>query len=103
MHELTNRLTDQPPNRLTEQPTGDPAVPRLALTEWAHQYGLTAGITIRGHGFALGLWSEDNVGQVMTRWRAFHAAFQRPFPSVVTGHQVHGTVVRWQEQRADGW
>ena len=25
------------------------------------------------------------------------------FPSVVTGHQVHGTTVRWQDQRTDGW
>ena len=92
----------QPP-RLCEQPIGDPAVPRLALAEWAERYGLTAGITIRGHGFGMGLWSEDNVGQVMTRWRAFHAAVQRPFPALVTGHQVHGTVVCWQEQRANGW
>jgi purine-nucleoside/S-methyl-5'-thioadenosine phosphorylase / adenosine deaminase len=88
---------------LSERAVGDLSVPRLELREWATHHGLTAGITIRGHGFALGLWSEDNVGQVMTRWRAFHAAVQRPFPSVVTGHQVHGTVVRWQEQRADGW
>jgi len=88
---------------LSEQPIGDSAVPRLALAEWAEQYGLVAGITIRGHGFGMGLWSEDNVGQVMTRWRAFHAAFGRPFPGLVSGHQVHGTVVRWQEQRADGW
>lgn len=91
------------PSVLTEQPTGDLAVPRLALAEWAQQHGLVAGITIRGHGFGLGLWSDDNVGQVMTRWRAFHAAFQRPFPTVVTSHQVHGTGVHWQEQRADGW
>lgn len=88
---------------LSEQSAGDPSVPRLELREWADQYGLVAGITIRGHGFGLGLWSDDNVGQVMTRWRAFHAAFQRPFPAVVTGHQVHGTVVRWLEQRTDGW
>lgn len=88
---------------LSEQAVGDLSVPRLELREWAAHHGLTAGITIRGHGFGLGLWSEDNVGQVMTRWRAFHAAFQRPFPAVVTGHQVHGTVVRWQEHRTDGW
>jgi YfiH family protein len=75
----------------------------LELAEWAEQYGLTAGITSRGHGFGLGLWSDDNVGQVMTRWRAFHAALERQFPALVTGHQVHGTTVRWQEQRANGW
>src|ERR1700680_2375815 len=102
MHELANRLTDQPPV-LREHPVGDASVPRLELAEWADRYGLVAGITIRGHGFGLGLWSEDNVGQVMTRWRAFHAAVQRAFPGLVTAHQVHGTAVRWQDQRADGW
>jgi YfiH family protein len=51
----------------------------------------------------LGLWSEDNVGQVMTRWRAFHTAVEKSFPAVVTGHQVHGTAVRWQERRTNGW
>ena len=102
MHGPTSRLTDQPPS-ITEQPAGDASVPRLELREWAEQYGLVAGITIRGHGFGLGLWSDDNVGQVMTRWRAFHAAVARSFPALVTGHQVHGTAVRWQEQRADGW
>jgi purine-nucleoside/S-methyl-5'-thioadenosine phosphorylase / adenosine deaminase len=102
MHELASRLTAEPP-RLTEQPVGDSTVPRLALAEWAERYGLVAGITIRGHGFGMGLWSEDNVGQVMTRWRAFHAAVQRPFPALVTGHQVHGTAVHWQEQRTNGW
>jgi hypothetical protein len=88
---------------LTEQPVGDASVPRLELRDWSERYGLVAGITIRGHGFGLGLWSEDNVGQVMTRWRAFHAAVQRPFPAVVTGHQVHGAAVRWHEHRTDGW
>jgi len=96
------RLPAHPP-ALTEQPAGDASVPRLELQEWADRYGLTAGITIRGHGFGLGLWSEDNVGQVMTRWRAFHAAVEKSFPAVVTGHQVHGTAVRWQEQRTNGW
>lgn len=102
MHEPANRLTAEPP-RLTEQSAGDAAVPRLELAEWAERYGLVAGITIRGHGFGLGLWSDDTVGQVMTRWRAFHAAVQRSFPAVVTGHQVHGTAVHWQEQRSNGW
>ena len=72
-------LPTHPPSRLpayptlTEQPAGDASVPRLELREWADRFGLTAGITTRHHGFALGLWSDDNVGQVMTRWRAFHA------------------------------
>ncbi len=88
---------------LTEQPAGDASVPRLELREWSEQYGLTAGITIRGHGFGMGLWSDDSVGQVMTRWRAFHATVAKGFPAVVTGHQVHATEVRWQGQRSDGW
>ena len=60
---------------LREQPLADPAIPRMELVEWAERYGVVAGITTRGHGFSLGLWSEENVGQVMTRWRAFRAAF----------------------------
>jgi YfiH family protein len=78
-------------------------VPRLEIREWAERHGLVAGITTRGHGFGLGLWSDDRVGQVMTRWRAFHAALQRSFPSVITSHQVHGTAVRWHEHQPEGW
>lgn len=81
----------------------DPAVPRMELTEWADRFGLRAGITSRGHGFSLGLWSEDSVGQVMTRWRAFRAAVRAGFPSQVLSHQVHGSEVRWHEGRGDGW
>src|SRR2546428_3478376 len=55
---------------LREQPLADPAIPRMELVEWAERYGVVAGITTRGHGFSLGLWSEENVGQVMSRWRA---------------------------------
>ena len=88
---------------LREQPLADPAIPRMELVEWAERYGVVAGITTRGHGFSLGLWSEENVGQVMTRWRAFRAAFLPRFPALILSHQVHGTSVAWHEQRADGW
>ena len=88
---------------LAEQAVPDVAVPRLELREWGERLGLVAGITTRGHGFSLGLWSEDNVGQVMTRWRALRAAFQPRFPGVVLSHQVHGARVGWHEQPADGW
>jgi hypothetical protein len=88
---------------LAEQPVGDSAVPRLELAEWAARYGVVAGITTRGRGFSLGLWSEENVGQVMTRWRAFRAAFQPRFPAVLLAHQVHGAEVRWHRLGADGW
>jgi polyphenol oxidase len=88
---------------LREREVGDPSVPRMELQEWADRYGVIAGITSRGRGFSLGLWSEENVGQVMTRWRAFRAAFRSAFPAFILSHQVHGTLVQWHRQVADGW
>jgi YfiH family protein len=90
---------------LAEAPVGDPTVPRLELSEWAQRYGLTAGITTRGAGagFSLGLWTEEPVGQVMTRWRAFRAAFGERFPTVILSHQVHGTAVTWHSPTVAGW
>src|SRR3990172_7259991 len=102
MSEAPNRLTVYP-SSLRESPVGDSAVPRMELTEWAERYGVVAGITPRGRGFSLGLWSEENVGQVMTRWRAFRAAFHTAFPTVVLSHQVHGTAVQWHRQGSEGW
>src|SRR2546427_3182506 len=55
------RLSDYP--TLREQPVADAAVPRMELVEWAERYGVVAGISTRGRGFSLGLWSEENVGQ----------------------------------------
>src|SRR6266513_5697453 len=97
----TVRRSDSP--MLREQPVGDSAVPRMELREWADRYGLVAGITSRGHGFSLGLWSAESVGQVMTRWRAFRAAQKQSFPAVILSHQVHGTEVRWHDAPNDGW
>ncbi len=91
---------------LREAPIGDAAVPRLELTEWAERYGLVAGVTTRGVGaapFSLGLWSDEPVGQVLSRWRAFRAAFQPAFPALVLSHQVHGTGVQWHEALPEGW
>src|SRR5207247_7936562 len=92
---------------LREQPVADPSVPRLELRGWAERYGVVAGITGRGPdrraGFSLGLWSEENVGQVMTRWSAFRTAFRPAFATVILGHQIHGTEVRWHRQTSDGW
>jgi len=88
---------------LREHDVGDGAVPRMELREWAERYGLVAGITTRGHGFSLGLWSAESVGQVMTRWRAFRAAQEQSFPAVILSHQVHGTEVRWHDAPNDGW
>ncbi|HEY3280168.1 MAG TPA: polyphenol oxidase family protein [Gemmatimonadales bacterium] len=91
-----------------EAPAGDAAVPRLELAEWADRYGMVAGITTRGQPttpFSLGLWSDEPVGQVLSRWRAFCAAFAPRFPTVVLSHQVHGTRVDWHEAPPlpNGW
>ena len=90
---------------LREVPAGDAAVPRLELVEWATRYGLVAGVTTRGagNGFSLGLWSDEPVGQVLTRWRAFAEAFQPRFTGIALGHQVHGTTVHWHSHASDGW
>ena len=88
---------------LREVPVDDAAVPRMELAEWANRYGVVAGITTRGRGFSLGLWSEENVGQVMSRWRAVGAAFRARFPGLVLAHQVHGTALAWHRAAADGW
>jgi YfiH family protein len=84
-----------------EVPVGDAALPRLELSEWAERYGLVAGVTTRP--LSLGLWSEEAVGQVIGRWRAFRAAFGKRFPTVVLAHQVHGTDVRWHDALSEGW
>ncbi len=86
-----------------EVPVGDARVPRLELAEWAERYGLVAGITTRGPGFSLGLWSAEAVGQVMTRWRTFRDAFRDRFPTVVLSAQVHGVELAWHERLPEGW
>lgn len=88
---------------LREAPAGDSAVPRMELAEWAERYDVVAGITTRGSGFSLGLWSEENVGQVMSRWRAVGAAVRARFPGLVLAHQIHGMVVQWHAQATAGW
>jgi purine-nucleoside/S-methyl-5'-thioadenosine phosphorylase / adenosine deaminase len=88
---------------LAETPVGPVAFPRLELTEWAERFDLTAGVTLRGEGASLGLWSEENVGTVMTRWRAFLHSMHPDFPAVVLGHQVHGTTVNWHDPFGAGW
>ena len=90
-----------PVKTLAEIPAGDAAVPRLELMEWAQRYGVVAGITTRP--LSLGLWSDEPVGQVIRRWRAFRAAFGGRFPAMVLAHQVHGTDVHWHESLPDGW
>jgi len=90
-----------PVQSISEVPAGDAAVPRLELAEWFERYGLVAGITTRP--LSLGLWSDEPVGQVTGRWRAFRAAFGARFPAIVLSHQVHSTEVRWHETLPEGW
>jgi len=95
-----------PDKSLAESSIGDAAVPRMELSAWAERYGLVAGITTRGVGaapFSLGLWSDEPVGHVFTRWRALRAAFAARFPTLVLSHQVHGNVVQWHESLPEGW
>jgi copper oxidase (laccase) domain-containing protein len=65
-----------------------------------------AGITGRGsepgRGFDLGLWSDQPVGEVMSRWLTFRRAFPR-FRAVALGNQVHGVELMTLGNDARGW
>jgi copper oxidase (laccase) domain-containing protein len=98
-----DRAVTAEPTLAREEPVADAAVPRLELRGWAERYGVLAGITTRGHGFNLGLWTEENSAPVVTRWRAFRTALGARFPAVVSSHQVHGATAVWHDRRADGW
>ena len=98
---------------LSEIPVPGP-IPRHELPGWQEQFGVVAGITGRGsdpgRGFDLGLWSDEPVGEVMSRWRAFRRELS-PFQAVALGNQVHGVEVMridggrgWiQVEGIDGW
>jgi YfiH family protein len=88
---------------LVEQTLDDPAVPRAELPEWTDRFGLRAGITLRGQGFSLGLWSNEPAGSVLTRWRAFQESARPAFRRFALAHQVHGTEVAWHGAGDDGW
>jgi polyphenol oxidase len=88
------------------------AVPRYEIPGWRERFGVVAGITGRGvpaagvdvgadAGFDLGLWSEQPVGQVMSRWRAFRRA-EPGFGGWALGTQVHGAEVLWHDD-VRGW
>lgn len=83
----------------------DPMVPRAELVEWRDRFGLVAGLTVRGGngGFSLGLQTEEPVGQVMGRWRAFLHAVHPQFPAFQMARQVHSAAVAWHEQVEPGW
>jgi polyphenol oxidase len=83
----------------------DRMVPRAELAEWRKRFGLVAGLTVRGEngGFSLGLLTEEPVGQVMGRWRAFLHAERFQFPAFQMARQVHSATVAWHEQVGAGW
>ena len=87
-----------------EQRVSDPIIPRSELEEWRARFGLTAGLTMRGGngGFSLGLATEEPVGQVMGRWRAFLHAMKPAFQAVQAAQQVHSGRVAWHEQVGPG-
>jgi copper oxidase (laccase) domain-containing protein len=90
---------------LGEARVGDPMVPRAELGEWRERFGLVAGLTLRGgnDGFSLGLLTEQPVGQVMGRWRAFLHVMRPGFPAVQMARQAHTAAVGWHEGVAPGW
>lgn len=80
-------------------------LPRYEIPHWRERYGVVAGITGRagesGRGFDLGLWSNQPVGEVMTRWLAFRRGMKE-FSAVALGNQVHGVEVMTLNS-AQGW
>jgi polyphenol oxidase len=83
-------------------------IPRFEIPDWRDRYGVTAGIT--GREFDLGLWSQQPVGEVMSRWLAFRRALSG-FHAVALGYQMHGVELMrldagrgWiQIDGIDGW
>ena len=97
---------DRPEARLVaEVALADPIVPRAELEEWRARFGLVAGLTVRGGngGFSLGLQTEEPVGRVMGRWRAFLHGVRPAFPALQMARQAHTATVVWHEGVAPGW
>jgi len=90
---------------LAEAFLSDPMVPRAELQEWRERFGLVAGLTVRGGngGFSLGLVTEEPVGRVMGRWRAFLHSVRPAFPAVQMARQAHTATVVWHDGVAPGW
>ena len=94
-----------PPRRCRRSRPAMPPCRGSSWREWAARFGLVAGITTRLGGFDLGLWSEAAVGQVMTRWRAFHAGVRAAVPDAsywatrCTAAPCSGT----ESRRRGGW
>jgi polyphenol oxidase len=90
------------------------SIPRFEIPGWQEKFGVIAGITGRGNAadgrFDLGLWSNQPVGEVMSRWLALRRELTQ-FPAVALGNQVHGVEIMrvdtgrgWiQMEGIDGW
>ena len=81
---------------MIETPLGGP-VPRYELARWREEFGILAGITVRGdpaRPFDLGLGGQAPVGEVLDRWTALRLAVPG-FRGIVVSRQVHGTAVLW--------
>lgn len=86
---------------LAEASVAEGTVPWVELAEWRERFGVVAGVTERP--FSLGFWTEEPVGTVMGRWRAFRDANRPKFNAVQQAHQVHGASVLWHEGVGQGW
>lgn len=90
------------------------SIPRFEIPGWRERLGVVAGITGRGpppgRGFDLGLWSNEPVGEVMSRWLAFRREMN-DFQAIGLGNQAHGVELMmlneglgWiQLDGIDGW
>lgn len=98
-------MTDLAPGLAREERVAG-EVPRWEVPDWREEFGVVAGVTGRGNlpegDFDLGLWTDQPVGEVMTRWRRFLRA-EPGFDGAVLGHQVHGRSVVWHSGPAAGW
>ncbi len=99
---IDSAATRKGPADTREAFTGNLAIPRYELEGWRQAYGVVAGITGRGGGFDLNLWSRDSVGSVMTRWRTFGESVRSSFPGIVLSHQRHGADVESVEHTTRG-
>jgi polyphenol oxidase len=98
---------------VSEVPSGS-SLPLYEIPGWREHYRVVAGITGRGsgsgRGFDLGLWSDQPVGEVTSRWLAFRRGMSE-FQAVALGNQVHGVEIArldsgrgWiQMEGIDGW
>lgn len=91
----------QPAREVDEVPSAD-GVPRAELDSW-RAFGVTAGITLRGDGFNLGLVTQERASRVTERWRGFQRAHAPAFSRFVLSLQVHGTRIATHTTLPVGW